>query len=104
MLKEPKIVICPNPKCKTVFGNLLLILDKSKNPTEKYYGCPNCFFKVELSETVSLNEIGKNETKKPSSHNCTKYFGYLASNYTKSIIPIECLSCEKMVECVKDSN
>ena len=67
---------------------------------------PHCFSKVETSETISINKDQKiiKAEKLGSINNCPKYFGYLANNYTKSIISIECLSCEKMTECVKDSN
>ena len=106
MQKEQEIFICPNPKCKTFFENPILIFDRSKNPNEEFYGCPHCFSKVETSETISINKDQKiiKAEKLGSINNCPKYFGYLANNYTKSIISIECLSCEKMTECVKDSN
>jgi hypothetical protein len=106
VLNKNKINICPNPNCKTLYENPILISDRSKSPVEKFYGCPNCFLKVEPNITISTKKI-ENITeinKSGSINNCPKYFGYLTNNYTKLIIPIECLSCEKMTECLKDSN
>jgi hypothetical protein len=41
------------------------------------------------------------ETK--SGFECPKYFGYLAENFCKEIIPKECLDCNKMTGCMKNT-
>ncbi len=111
MLKKVQSNECPNSKCNAYFENLIVIYDKSKNPVEKFYGCPYCFSKIDTTETISPKNNEKTlEVEKPSrvtnseevkSSNCPKYFGYLAEYFSKSIIPIECLDCEKMTDCMK---
>ena len=111
VLKKVKLNICPNPDCQRPFENLIVINDRSKNPYEKFYGCPNCFFKMDPTITDSLKNIENMvEVEEPMNvnlleeaiiTNCPKYFGYLADNIMNAIIPIKCLDCEKMDNCMR---
>ena len=111
VLKQFQLNKCPNPKCKTPFEKPITIYDKSKKPVEKFYGCPHCFFKIDITETFlpkeSENQLELKESRcfTPSEEekisNCPNYFGYLADYYSIAIIPIECLDCEKMKDCMK---
>lgn len=111
VLKKVKLSICSNPDCQRPFENLIIISDRSKNPYEKFYGCPNCFFKMDPTVTDSLKNIEKViELEEPINggpleetivSNCPKYFGYLADNIANSIISIKCLDCEKMGDCMR---
>jgi hypothetical protein len=113
-LKKLQFSICPNPDCKRSFENLIVIYDRSKNPPEKFYGCPYCFFKLDPTITGSLKKIEKIvKGEEPSNvtpseeeivSNCPEYFGYLADHISKSIIPRQCLNCEKMDNCMKNHN
>ena len=110
VLKKVQSNVCSNPKCKAFFENLIVIYDKSKNPVRKYYGCPYCFFEIDPAVTLTLKKNNNTRINEPRCFNqleevkianCPKYFGYLADYFSKSIIPIECLDCEKMTDCMK---
>lgn len=110
MSKKVQLNICPNPNCEKAFDQLIIICDQSKNPTEKFYGCPHCFFKLDPTVTGSLKKIEKmikvdpshvTPLNKESVSDCPKFFGYLYENFSNSIIPRKCLDCEKMDECMK---
>lgn len=112
VLKKIEFSICPNPDCERPFENLIVIYDKSKNPAERFYGCPHCFFKMDPTVTGSLKNIEKvvegeePNTDTPSEEgsvsNCPESFGYLADHISTSIIPRQCLDCERMDNCMKD--
>ena len=114
VLKKVKRSICPNPECERPFENLIVITDQSKNPPEKFYGCPNCFFKIDPTVTDSLKKIEKmieveemmnvNPLEEMIVSNCPEYFGYLADSIKNSIIPRQCLDCEKMDDCLKNNS
>jgi hypothetical protein len=111
VFKIVKYSICPNTKCERPFENLIIIDDKSKNPSQKFYGCPNCFFEIDPTVTDSLKKIenmiemeesiNADSLDKIVVDNCPKYFGYLADTIMNSIIPIKCLDCEKLDDCLR---
>lgn len=53
---------------------------------------------TEIDEPVSVNPL-----EEVIVSNCPEYFGYLAESIMNSIIPIKCLECEKMDECLKNN-
>ena len=113
MMKKVEMSICPNPICEKAFENLIVIDDNSKKPPEKFYGCPFCFFKLDPIITSSLKKIEKmvDEETPCVTHleeeivsNCPRHLGYLADHFSDSVIPIQCLDCEKMNDCMKYHN
>lgn len=112
MLKKIQLNICPNPDCQKKFENLILVHDKSKEPAEIFYGCPYCFFKLDPTATNVLKKIEKmveikesySSSKKEIVSNCPHYFGYLSEHFRDSIIPKQCLECEKMSSCIINRN
>ena len=113
-MKKVQFNVCPNPNCGRSFENLIIIYDKSKNPALRYYGCPYCFYKLDptvisspkknekIVEVEAIRNITPPEEEIIS--NCPEYFGYLADHISKSIIPRQCLDCEKMDKCIKNKN
>jgi hypothetical protein len=109
MLKKIQLNICPNPSCQKTFENLIIIHDESKMPAEIFYGCPYCFFKLDPTATNVLKKMEKvievkiscnSSSKKETIPNCPHYFGYLFEHFSDSIIPKQCLECEKMSSCI----
>jgi hypothetical protein len=109
VLKKVLLNLCPNPECGAYFENLILVCDESKNPVEKFYGCPCCFFKLDPTVINTLKKVEKlievkdlgcaTKSKEEENTNCPEYFGYLADK-SNFIMPIECLDCEKMTQCI----
>jgi hypothetical protein len=111
MMKKIKLNVCPNPDCQRSFEDLIVVCDKSKNPNENYYGCPCCLFKIDPTTTYALKQIEKMiEVALPCSKspdeicipNCPKYFGYLYEHFKDSLLPYQCLDCDKMSDCIGD--
>ena len=112
MLKKIKLNVCPNPDCQRSFENLIIIYDKSKIPNEKYYGCPHCLSELDPTVTSAMKKIEKmveveicdnpSLEKKVDVSNCPKYLGYLHEHFKDSIIPIQCLDCKEMSDCIGD--
>ena len=111
MMKKIKLNVCPNPNCQKSFEDLIVVCDKSKIPNESFYGCPSCLFKIDPTTTYALKKIEKTvEVATPHSQSpdeisvpkCPKYFGYLYEHFKDSIIPYQCLDCDKMSDCIGD--
>lgn len=118
MLETIKLNSCPNPDCKRSFENLIVVKDNSKSPAELFYACPYCLTKLDPTATEVLQkqempffkvEPNKIETPSPKTEstptnnenpeNCPYYFGYLSLHYKDSLIPQQCLTCTKMLDC-----
>ena len=110
MLVEESLKVCSNSNCQKKFENLMLILNYSKSPIDRYYGCPYCFFKI---NSVNVQKLETNETlieeacksQKITSENnvhgrCLQYFGYLNNHYKDIILSKECLLCYRMSDCM----
>ena len=103
MISTIQCNICP--KCGRSFEKLIEVTDNSKTPADKFYGCPSCYSKLETSKTISIEKIEKkiDIIETTSGLECPKYFGYLADYFCKAILPIECLDCKKMTDCMKNT-
>jgi hypothetical protein len=97
-------------ECGTAFQVPLLATVKSHGSSQKYYACPRCLTKVaeirtqqkeERTETASrrtevrkIGSLNENEAK------CQHFLGYLKKRPKDTSIPDECLTCDRMVECL----
>ena len=110
MLTKKTLNVCSNPNCQKKFENIILIYDHSKNPPDRYYGCPFCFFKLDpvTVQKLTINEVLIEETCEPMKNppeddvqeSCPKYFGYLNNHYKDTVISKECLLCSRMSGCM----
>lgn len=107
---------CPNPSCGKTFTTPIKVENFSSKGEKVYEACPYCLTKVTLKEHSEPSIESQMESKqqikvqpekesKPISKvgGCTHSFGYLSKRSAKEKIPEECLTCEKIVECMLQS-
>jgi DNA-directed RNA polymerase subunit RPC12/RpoP len=96
--------------CGETFKAPLLALVSSDQFVEEYYACPRCLSKVPFIKYPDSIEAGvekkansldaevKAEVEDPEG--CTHNLGYLKQRSKGTPIPEECLTCNKMIECM----
>lgn len=103
--REPHQVKCG--ECGEEFSKPLLARISSEGHTQAYYACPRCL--TEVSEPreqrreespVSLKELREDSAKPEENASCEHSFGYLKKRPKDSPIPEDCLTCERMIECM----
>lgn len=67
-------------KCKQPFAEPRLV---------QYYACPHCMAKVE--NTIEETKTG-----------CQFYFGFLSQKDKSQSVPVECVECSRVLECMLD--
>ncbi len=97
-------------ECGEEFTKPLLAKIFSQGPAQAYYACPCCLTKVteskgrksEKSEEVptSVNVAKNDPARSEENENCNHFFGYLNKRPKETPIPEDCLTCEKMIECM----
>lgn len=90
-------------ECGGSFQKPILATVSLNGRSETYYACPRCLTKI--SEEHKVTTIPKKDVKKPSVEpeddvECPHFFGYLKKRPKDSSIPEECLTCDKMIECL----
>jgi len=110
--KELELFACPNPECRKNIKELIVLSDTSTTPVERYYACPHCFIKLDVTSVQLLKEEEKKRKeespikppeKEKGSSRCTSYLGYLASLPENAPIPRECLACPKVLDCAMEN-
>lgn len=111
---------CSNLECGKVFSNPIIVQDLNSKSRSSYYACPYCLTEIVMEEGSSFKGKGKDTVKKskvkmtkkrpvktkliqqPTSevHDCPHFFGYLSQRSKKDKIPEECMTCEKIVQCM----
>ena len=96
--------------CNEKFEKPLLATLSSGGYTQTYYACPRCLSKIsnvkhQRSEetreaTVSSENIRKRMAKSEESVKCTHFLGYLKKHPKDEAFPEECLTCDRMIECM----
>jgi DNA-directed RNA polymerase subunit RPC12/RpoP len=97
-------------ECGEEFDKPLLAKISSAGQVQSYYACPRCLTEVsepreqrsEKSEEspVSLKGLKEVSAKLEENVSCQHFFGYLKKRPKDSSIPEDCLTCEKMIECM----
>lgn len=97
--------------CRNEFHKPLLATVASRGGVQIYYACPRCLTKVDgveehksreekdasfLVESVRKPSVGKSEAEAQ----CKHFVGYLKKREKDAPIPDECLTCDKMIECL----
>jgi len=97
--------------CNGAFQKPVLATVSSQGSVQKYYACPRCLSKIsdvkhqeheESKETsVSVGRMKKVTVAKPEEEaKCTHFLGYLKKRGKDTAFPDECLTCDKMIECL----
>jgi len=112
---------CSNPECGKVFADPIIVQDISSKNESSYHACPYCLTEIVIEKTPEIEEKRRTRNKKrieieeekvrpvkikstqqPSleQHECLYHFGYLSQRSRKEEIPEECMTCEKVVQCM----
>ncbi len=98
-------------ECKGTFQKPLATTFSSRGYVQKYNACPRCLSKVtivrqhegdEEKETLPIGNFEKAKSQKRNEENaiCKHFVGYLKTRPKDMSIPDECLTCDKMIECL----
>ena len=98
---NPIDFVCNN--CAETFHKPIFATVSSSGQVQTYYACPRCMARIknELKEiTVSNKVVKKTSVKLGNNVKCKHSFGYLKKRAKNTPIPDECLTCNKMIECM----
>lgn len=98
-------------ECGKAFQKPILATISASGQSRTYYACPRCLTNVRnmKAPTKEKEEKGpvltEEEPPKPpqesNDSSCTHSFGYLKKHEKSMPFPDECLTCPKMVECLR---
>jgi len=96
--------------CGEEFEKPILATVSSNVSAQRYYACPRCLTKVSQVEDKKGEEekempvLTKHErkvvVKLEEAVKCNHFLGYLKKRPKNTPIPEECLTCDKMIECL----
>jgi hypothetical protein len=97
--------------CHEAFHKPLLATVSSRGNVQTYYACPRCLSKIDDVKQDKHAETSKVSTsfapikkvgvaKLEAEAKCQHFVGYLKKRDKDAPIPDECLTCEKMIECM----
>lgn len=69
---------------------------------QKFYACPVCMTRIKerKNTTISREDVKKTLVKPENSVECKHFLGYLKKRPKDTQFPDECLTCDKMIECL----
>jgi DNA-directed RNA polymerase subunit RPC12/RpoP len=97
--------------CSGTFPKPIIATVLSHGGVQTYYACPRCLSKIDDVEHHK-NEEGKGNAitigkakkailaKSEDDAKCSHFLGYLKKRPKNMSIPDECLTCDKMIECL----
>ena len=97
--------------CNGAFQKPILATVSSHGSSQTYYACPRCLSKIsdvkqhenEEDEETSIS-VGKVKKVSVEKHEdtveCKHFLGYLKKRPKDTPFPDECLTCDKMIECL----
>ena len=97
--------------CNGTFQKPILATVSSRGSVQTYHACPRCLSKISDIESdkneksketsISMRNVKKVvATKQEENVNCKHFLGYLKKRSKDMPIPDECLTCDKMIECL----
>ncbi len=117
---ERQSLTCSNPRCKKDFTNPIIVQVVGSKNKAPYPACPYCLTEIAKEEALEVEEENSvQETKRalvkqaitqlkevestqpPSeTRKCPHQLGYLKKRPKGEGIPEECMTCEKLLECM----
>lgn len=100
-------MVCTNDKCGRVFDKPLKLIDLAKPSEECSYVCPYCLSELESTEpeqevvTEPVSEEKLQDVTEQKDEECPHFVGYLGKRPKNAPIPDFCLTCPKMMECMR---
>jgi len=94
-------------ECGEVFEKPVLATVNSNGFSRTYYACPRCLTKVKeptppktesKSETFIVTQ--KSDKRQEAEGKCPHFFGFLKKRPKNMPIPDECLTCNRMIDCL----
>lgn len=98
-------------ECRRTFQKPILATVSSQGHVQKYYACPLCLSKLTVIKQqkgegakeawASIeNHMKTSEAKEENNSGCQHFLGYLKTRSKDKSVPDECLTCNKMIECM----
>jgi DNA-directed RNA polymerase subunit RPC12/RpoP len=97
-------------ECGEEFHEPLLAKISSSGLTQTYYACPRCLTEVpenraqkneqDENHAVSFKDLNRPSSKLEGTTDCEHFLGFLGRRPKDTAIPEDCLTCEKMIECM----
>ncbi|MGQ9641682.1 MAG: hypothetical protein ACUVUF_06115 [Candidatus Bathycorpusculaceae bacterium] len=109
---EEKLACFRCERCGEEFQKPLLATISPTANAQKYFACPRCLTKLDI---VKESKVEENREEHPSTREkaktkeafpkleedkCSHFLGYLKKRPRNTPIPDDCLTCEKMIECL----
>lgn len=98
-------------ECGRTFQRPILATVSTSGQTQTYYACPRCMTKIqsftakvkekEEKGTVLTVETRKLMAEPEGAVKCGHFFGYLNKRQKSTPFPDDCLTCPKMVDCMR---
>jgi len=96
--------------CNGTFQKPILATISSRGCVQTYYACPRCLSKISVVKddkneegketSISMKNVKKAVVKHEDNAMCKHFLGYLKKRSKDVPIPDDCLTCDKMIECL----
>jgi len=90
-------------KCGGTFQKPILATVSSGGCVQTYYACPRCMARISKEREkipILKKDAEKTSAKLENNVKCKHFFGYLKKRPKDVPIPDECLTCDKMIDCL----
>jgi len=90
-------------ECGGSFQKPILATVSYNGRVQEYYACPRCMARISEEHkeiTISKRDVKKPSTKLENNVKCKHFLGYLKKRPKDTPFPNECLTCDKMIECL----
>jgi DNA-directed RNA polymerase subunit RPC12/RpoP len=98
-------------ECRETFHKPIRATLSSQGYVQTYNACPRCLSKITIVKQEKSEEIKEASTlmenpkkisvaKEKDNVDCQHFLGYLKTRPKDKSIPDECLTCDKMIECM----
>jgi len=90
-------------ECGGTFQKLILATVSYNGRVQEYYACPRCMARISKERkniAISREDVKKPLVKLENNVKCKHFLGYLKKHPKDTPFPDECLTCDKMIECL----
>jgi len=90
-------------ECGGTFQKPILATVSCNGRVQVYHACPRCMARINEERkdiTISREDVKKPLSKSENNVKCKHFLGYLKKRPKDMPFPDECLTCDKMIECL----